>query len=131
MKHLSLVACLITIAISDQPPAGATTTGTWRSDTANYWTRNNERLVDLQLERGDSHTGFGVPERELPALADRQADGPVHFTLHRDAGTFDFEGRLTNGRGSGDFRFVRSEEFVADMARLGYASLSIHDIWRF
>jgi hypothetical protein len=131
MKHIFLAACLIAVASADQPTAGSTITGTWHSDTANYWTRNNERLVNLQLERDDSHTGFGVSERELPALSDRQADGPVHFTLHRDAGTFDFDGRMRNGRGSGDFRFVRSEDFVTGMARLGYTPLSMDDIWRF
>lgn len=131
MKHLFVAACLVAFVPADQPTAGSTITGTWHSDTANSWTRNNERLISLQLERDDHHAGFGVSARELPALSDRQADGPVHFTLHRDAGTFDFDGRMTNGRGSGDFRFVRSEEFVTDMARLGYAPLSIDDIWRF
>jgi hypothetical protein len=131
MKHLFLAACLIALGSGDQPGSGSTLTGTWHSDTANSWTRNNERLVNLQLERDDSHTGFGVSQRELPALSDRQADGPVHFTLHRDAGTFDFEGRMRNGRGSGDFRFVRSEDFVTGMARLGYTPLSMDDIWRF
>jgi hypothetical protein len=131
MKHLFASACLIAAAVSGQPTAGAAITGTWHSDPADYWTRNNERFVDLQLERGDSHTGFGVSERELPALSDRQADGPMHFTLHRDAGTFDFDGRIRNGHGSGDFRFVRSDDFVAGMSRLGYTPLSIDDIWRF
>ena len=131
MKHLFLAACLTAVAVGDQPTTGAPITGTWHSDTANYWTRNNERLINLQLERDDSNAGFGVSERELPALSDRQADGPVHFTLQRDAGTFDFDGRMRNGRGSGEFRFVRSEDFVTGMARLGYTPLSMDDIWRF
>jgi hypothetical protein len=131
MKHLFLGAVLIALAAADQPTSGSTVTGTWQSDTADYWTRNNDRFVNLQLERDDHHVGFGVSERELPAVADRQADGPVHFTLHRDAGTFDFDGRMRNGRGAGDFRFVRSEDFVTGMARLGYTPLSNEDIWRF
>jgi hypothetical protein len=131
MKHLLLAPGLVTLLAAAQPTTGSSITGTWHSDPANYWTRNNERFVNLQLERDDSQSGFGVSEREVPALADRQADGPVHFTLRRDAGTFDFDGRVRNGHGSGDFRFVRSEEFVAGMARLGYTPLSIEDIWRF
>ncbi len=131
MKHLFLYACLIAFAGGGQPSSGSTITGTWNSDTANYWTRNNERLVNLQLERDHSYVGFGVSQRELPELSDRQANGPVHFTLHRDAGTFDFDGRISNGRGSGDFRFVRSEDFVSGMARLGYSPLSTEDVWRF
>jgi hypothetical protein len=131
MTHLSLAACLIAVATWGQPTAGSTITGTWHSDTADYWTRNNERLVSLQLERNDSRTSFGIPERDLPALADSRADGPVHFTVRRDAGTFDFDGRMRNGRGSGDFRFMRSEDFVTGMTRMGYPRLSSDEIWRF
>ena len=129
MKHLFVAACLLAVVMDDQSRAAVT--GTWHSDTRNYWMRDNERVVSLQLERDGDRIGFGLAEREMPALSDRQADGPVHFTLQRDAGTFEFDGRISGGRGSGDFRFVRSEEFVTGMARLGYARLSDEDVWRF
>src|SRR5919112_6882656 len=129
MKHLFVAACLLAVVMDDQSRAAVT--GTWHSDTRNYWMRDNERVVSLQLERDGDRIAFGLAEREMPALSDRQADGPVHFTLQRDAGTFEFDGRISGGRGSGDFRFVRSEEVVTGMARLGYARLSDEDVWRF
>ena len=95
MKHLFLAACLLAVTVDAQTRTG-TVTGTWQSDVRHDWTQDNERLVSVQLERDGSHNGFGIPERAAPALADRRADGPVHFTLQRDAGRFDLEGRVSN-----------------------------------
>ena len=138
MKHLLLALCLAApVADSDAEPAQAADTratvqGTWRTDADHYWTRNNqERWLSIQLRYDDGNSGFGIPERDVPALADRRGDGPVQFTLRRDAGRFDFTGRLENGRGAGDFRFFPSGEFVTAMGRLGYPRLSDNDLWRF
>ena len=106
--------------------------GTWRSDTNNFWTRaDGQRWISLQLERDGNQTGFGVPEEQAPALGDSRANGPVHFTLTRDAGTFQFDGEMSNGRGSGRFRFTPDQAYVSGMAQLGYRDLSDEDIWRF
>jgi hypothetical protein len=107
--------------------------GTWRADSANYWTRNNrERWIDIQLRReGGGTGGIGVPERDVPALADPGGDGPMRFTLRRDAGAFDFEGRASNGRARGEFRFTPDPSFISDMGRLGYAGLSSETVWKF
>jgi hypothetical protein len=140
MKHLLLALCLTapifdldTAAPAAQPAESRPTVqGTWRTDADNSWTRNNrERWVSIQLRYDGGNSGFGLPERDVPALADRAADGPVQFTLRRDAGRFDFTGRLEDGRGRGDFAFTPSTDFVAAMGRLGYARLSDDDVWRF
>jgi hypothetical protein len=136
MKH-AVLAISFALALPGFTPQGQTRTdaiqGTWQSDAREQWSRrNDERWVSIQLERGDNHhNGFGVPAREVQALADPAGNGPVHLTLRRDAGTFTFDGQLRDGRGSGDFRFAPDQQFAADMARLGYQGLSGEDLWRF
>jgi hypothetical protein len=138
MKHLLLALCLAApvadweAAAARQADSRATVHGTWRADYDNYWTRNGrERWISIQLRYDDGNSGFGVPERDVPALADRRADGPVQFTLSRDAGRFDFTGRIEYGRGRGDFSFTPSGDFLSAMTRLGYPRLSNDDVWRF
>ena len=85
----------------------ATVEGTWRADSDNYWTRsNNERWINIQLRHDGDNNGIGIPERDVPALADRRTDGPIHFTLRRDAGRSTSPAASTDGRGRGDFTFT-------------------------
>jgi hypothetical protein len=136
MKHLLLVVALAPLVFG-APQARSSASadsqeGTWRSDGNNYWSRKDgQRWISLQLERGDSHAGFSVPESEVPALTDRNAAGAVRFTLRRDAGRFEFEGQVADGRGSGRFRFTADPDYLSAMARLGYANLSSDEVWRF
>ena len=132
MKHLLLALCLAAPVADGVPQDRVTVRGTWRADYDNYWTRSNsERWISLQLQYDHSNSGFGIPERDVPALADRRADGPIRFTLTRDAGRFDFTGDVRDGRGRGEFTFAPSNDFVAGMGRLGYVRLSDEDVWRF
>jgi hypothetical protein len=128
MKQLLFALCLAGAA---QPSGTATVQGTWRADAGNYWTRNdNERWVSIQMTYGDHQSGMGVPERDVPQLADGRADGALHFTLQRDAGTLDFTGRSAFGFASGDFHFVPNPEFAPGMAKLGLPGLTNEDVWR-
>ena len=136
MKHLLLALCLaapaadvdVTPATQERP----TVTGTWHTDSDNYWTtRASERWISIQLRHDQGNSGFGIPEREVPALADRRAEGPVQFAVRRDAGRLDFTGRMSGGRGAGDFSFTPSGDFLSTMGRLGYGQLSDRDVWRF
>lgn len=115
MTHLFFAMCLTAAVAGDGQTglprrsageAGPTVEGAWRADSDHDWTRsNNERWISIQFQHDGSNNGIGIPGRDVPALADRRSDGPIHFTLRRDAGTFDFTGRLADGRGRGDFRF--------------------------
>ena len=141
MKHLLLALCLAApVADLDQArnaPARpsqdrVTVRGTWRADDDSSWTRTNaERWISLQLRYDAGNSGIGIPERDVPALTDRRADGPIHFTLQRDAGLFDFTGDVVSGHGRGDFTFAPSSDFKSGMQRLGYPALSDEDVWRF
>jgi hypothetical protein len=132
MKLLAVMCLAMATAGAGQQTRGATVEGTWRADADNYWTRSNtERWINIQLQHDGDNNGIGIPEHDVPALADRRADGPIHFMLHRDAGTFDFTGRMDGGRGRGDFRFTPDGDFITGMGRLGYPQLSDQDIWRF
>src|SRR5260221_12173556 len=125
MNHLLLAMCLSAAVAGGGQQTKATVEGTWRADYDNYWTRsNNERWISLQLQHDGSNNGLGIPERDLPALADRRSDGPIHFTLRRDAGLFDFTRRIDAGRGRGDFTFAPHADFISGMGRLGYPRLT-------
>jgi hypothetical protein len=133
MKHLFLAMCLAGSLDGSAFQTGTPSVeGTWTSDANNYWTRNGttHRYISLELRRDHSSNGFSVEEGEVPALADRSADGAVHFALKRDAGTLDFSGRVYAGRGIGDFRFFTNPEYVSGMSGLGYRGLSNEDVWR-
>ncbi len=128
MKHVLFALCL---AGATQPSGNATVQGTWRADSGNGWMRtNSERWVSVQLAYDDHHTSIGIPERDVPQLADDRTDGALHFALQRDAGTIDFTGRSAFGFASGDFRFLPNRDFAPGMARLGVEGLTNEDVWR-
>src|SRR5206468_9488284 len=73
--------------------------------------------------------GLSAPEADVPGLTDERGSGPVRFSIRRDAGTFQFEGQLSSGRGSGTFTFSADASYISGMAQLGYR-LSDDDVWR-
>src|SRR5260221_4026602 len=100
MNHLLLAMCLSAAVAGGGQQTKATVEGTWRADYDNYWTRsNNERWISIQLQHDGDNNGLGIPERDLPALADRRSDRPIHLSLRRDAGTIHFTSSFHHSRG--------------------------------
>src|SRR5207237_7909975 len=113
--------------------------GVWTADI-------KESRVHLSIFPGRSETsdrrwnyngniiGFHVALAKLTGLTG--ADGDSKFTHRGAAGTIDFDGHFSAAQGAGHFRFTPSDEFVRDMAQLGYADFkedslliyTVHDL---
>ena len=57
------------------------------------------------------------------------ANGPVRFSISREAGSLDIAGTLKDGTGSGTFRFVPSETFIAGLTRRGFSRPSAQQLF--
>jgi hypothetical protein len=85
----------------------------------------------MRSERGHWSMSFGedIPLKEFQGLEQAVSSAAVaEFKLPREAGTFTFKGQFRNDKGSGDFRFVPSPDFVTNMKALGYRKLAIDQI---
>src|SRR5580765_2038577 len=86
--------------------------GTWTASISD----SRPGTLDLSLELGKhSNMGHQVERAELRGLEARQIESPdrvpVQFELHRDAGTFVFEGTFKHSQGAGEFRFEPDAEY--------------------
>ena len=143
IRHLALrfspALCLLVLTAS---PAVAQVSDhdTWRID----YERPGDR-VELSFEhyelgrRGHGNTSFEVQPSELRGLSVSQLtsyNGPVKFQLVRDAGTFNFDGQLRDGHGTGFVTFSPDARFPEQLASRGYERpttqqqywLAMHDI---
>jgi len=130
---------LLLAAFSSAAIAQSADQGTWRI----YYSPDRDR-VQLSFEQYDSgsrrhgQTSFGVQQSELRGLPPQLSSysGPAKFQLVRDAGTFNFEGELRSGRGTGFFTFSPDPRFPQQLASRGYERptadqqfwLAMHDV---
>ena len=133
--------CLLLLtSFSSTAVAQSPDQGTWRI----YYEPSRER-VQLSFEhyengaRRHGSTSFGVRPSELRGLPLSQLSsysGPARFQLVRDAGTFNFEGQLRDGHGTGFFTFSPDSRFPQQLASRGYERptteqqywLAMHDV---
>jgi hypothetical protein len=103
--------------------------GKWDKDDKPEKADKSEKADKLHLsfERrtekgGRSNMGSNYDYAELQGLTREQAksDGPVRFSLVREAGTIECEGSFSGGRGSGTFRFTPNQSFVSAMKARGF-----------
>jgi hypothetical protein len=140
-RRFSPALCLLLLAAVSLPAIAQTPDqGTWRI----YYEPSRDR-VELSFEqyengaRRHGMTSFGVRPAELRGLPLSQLssyNGPARFQLVRDAGTFNFEGQLRDGHGTGFFTFSPDSRFPQQLASRGYERptteqqfwLAMHDV---
>src|SRR5256714_8345769 len=139
-RRFSLALCLLLAAFPSAAVAQTADQGTWRI----YYEPSRERvqLTFADYENGGRRhgsTSFGVRPTELRGLPLSQLSsysGPAKFQLVRDAGTFNFEGELRDGHGTGFFTFSPDSRFPQQLASRGYERpsaeqqywLAMHDV---
>jgi hypothetical protein len=69
-----------------------------------------------------SFHSMSIPLNRMEGLAALLSGpaGPVHYSLTREAGTFDFEGILRSGVGGGTFTFAPNAAFAAELVKRGF-----------
>jgi hypothetical protein len=139
-RFLPALCLILSAAISSAAAAQTADQGTWRI----YYEPSRERIQltfeDYEIgDRRHGSTSFGVRPTELRGLPLSQLSsysGPAKFQLVRDAGTFNFEGQLRDGHGTGFFTFSPDSRFPQQLASRGYERpnteqqywLAMHDI---
>jgi hypothetical protein len=106
---------------ADPMSAQSSLTGDWTAKVS------ESGEINLNFERSSeegrkNQTGQTYDFAELRGLSREEAlnGGPVKFSLVREAGTIECEGRFQNGKGSGTFRFTGNPSFVAGMKSRGF-----------
>src|SRR6267154_3820141 len=124
-RRISPALCLLLlVAVSPAAAAQTADQGTWRI----YYEPSRERVQltfeDYEIgDRRHGSTSFGVNPTELRGLPLSQLSsysGPAKFQLVRDAGTFNFEGQLRDGHGTGFFTFSPDSRCPQQLASRGY-----------
>ena len=92
--------------------------GTWKLRPS----RTREH-VDIEVRAGAFSGTASLSASEIENLTSQSladANGPIRFSISREAGTLEVEGTFATGSGSGTFRFVPNETFIAGLTRRGF-----------
>jgi beta-lactamase regulating signal transducer with metallopeptidase domain len=112
-------AAAVGILAAQDRPATPLSGGTWQIRLA-----ADGRSAHLTIGVGE-HSSYGttIPLDRIEGLARilTGPGGPAHYTLKRDAGTFDFEGVVRSGAGGGTFSFTPNTAFADDLVRRGFS----------
>ena len=124
------LALITTVALLVWIASAKAQNSTAQSDVSGTWTatvsQENSKIqlnLDRRSDRGGKHQhGQSYEFSEFQGLTRDQAlgNGPVSFSLVREAGRIDLEGSFQNGRGSGTFRFTGNAGFVSAMKSRGF-----------
>jgi len=98
-----------------------------RDNVAGTWVLRpspNREFVLLQVSAGAFSWNGQFPASEIDRLLSQSepaAGGKMRVTVSREAGSLELEGTLNDRTGSGTFRFVPSETFIAGLTRRGFS----------
>ena len=124
-RRLFVLSCLTLIVIVVGKYVIVAQTGVTGEWTASVSSKDPNK-IQLNLERptsrgGRNQNGSSYSYDELQGLTREQAqNGKVSFRLVREAGTVDFDGSFTDGRGAGTFRFSPNGGFIEAMRSRGF-----------
>src|SRR4051795_11227426 len=98
--------------------------GTWAAELS-----DPEPWIQVSFQDGGGHHGSSFDlNRANVKLGEKQ--GPVQFTVARDAGTFVFDGTVNGKLASGFVEFTSNPQYVTDMAALGYPNITDKQLFR-
>jgi beta-lactamase regulating signal transducer with metallopeptidase domain len=87
-------------------------------------------ILQLQLiERRNSWSGFEIRADQLQGFSSLSSNGPVTFSIRRDAGTLNFEGTIRSGVAAGTFDFAPSATFAGELAKRGFERPSNDELY--
>src|SRR4051794_39651436 len=93
--------------------AQSTLRGTWSAQLS-----KSEPWIQVSFQDARGHHGSSFSLRD--AGVQLGAQGPVQFTVTREAGSFAFTGAVKGDLASGFVEFTSNPEFPRSMASLGY-----------
>ena len=119
----SIVAAFPHTAITVGTLPQESVTGEWTAGFSKDKTDRIQLTMTRRTSDGNSNMGSNFSLADLQGLTREQmmaAKSDVKFRLVREAGTFDFEGTFSAGRGSGTWTLIPSQNFISDMRVRGF-----------
>ena len=92
----------------------------------------SREFVLLQVTAGPFSWNGQFPASEIDRLLSQSgpdARGTMRVSVSREAGSLEIEGTLNDRAGSGTFRFVPSETFIAGLTRRGFSRLTAQQLF--
>jgi beta-lactamase regulating signal transducer with metallopeptidase domain len=106
-------------AVAQNASPASLSAGTWQIRLADD---GRSAHLTVSISPGSSY-GTTIPLTRVEGLEAilKGPGGPAHYTLKRDAGTFDFDGVVRAGAGGGTFSFTPSATFADELVRRGFS----------
>jgi hypothetical protein len=130
-----------------------TATGNWSWKSYTSWEHPVQQRDFIQIRIREENGGFayssGIAAHELEWISGyanqpEESDAPIHFSISRTSGEFDFQGKQNAWGMSGKFAFKPNSKFVADVGlicgakptleeliKLGFSNATIEGLWRY